>query len=379
MKLVILAEASNVHTRRWAQGMARRGWGTTVLSARQAPIEGVTVLPIRVPGFSHRYPHRWWTRYARYLRALIREAGADLVHVHFLRDYPFRGLTAPQPHASSWEQCDGPPLVISTWGADIIQDATVPQDTAAQRRRKVALLQACDAVTATTNYLADCTADYGDIPREQITVIPFGVDLERYARPPDRPRPNGPVVGIVKHLQPKYGLEYLIRSMPAVLERFADARFVIVGEGPQEQALKQLAGQLGLEQCIDWRGVIDNVEVPAVLWDMDVFVMPSISMSETFGVVAVEAQAAGVPVVFSDLPGVREAVTDGAGGLAVPPGDVSALAAAIRHLLADESLRRRLGERGRRAVCDRFTFDHNLGQMESVYRKAMQRRACAAV
>ena len=164
-----------------------------------------------------------------------------------------------------------------------------------------------------------------------------------------------------------------------MLEQFADAHFVIVGEGSQEQALKQLAGQLELEPYIDWLGVIDNADVPAVLWDMDVFVMPSISASETFGVVAVEAQAAGVPVVFSDLPGVREAVTDGVGGLAVPPGDEEALAGAVCRLLADEQLRHRLGQDGRRMVTDRFDFDRNVDRMEVVYRNALKHPAATAL
>jgi glycosyltransferase involved in cell wall biosynthesis len=110
---------------------------------------------------------------------------------------------------------------------------------------------------------------------------------------------------------------------------------------------------------------------------MDVFVMPSIA--DAFGVSAVEAQAAGVPVVFSDLPGVGEAVADGVGGVAVPPGDPAALAAAICRLLADAPLRRRLGEGGRRTVRERFDFDDSLSRMETVYRKAMRRSACAVV
>lgn len=366
MKLVILAEASNVHTRRWAQGMVRRGWGTTVLSARSAPIEGVTVLPIRVPGFSHRHPYRWWTRYARYLRAMVGEAGADLVHVHFLRDYPLTPAAAGDA-----------PVVVSTWGSDVVPFETDQPDRPAQRRRKVALLQGAAAVTATTGHLADRTAEFGGISRESVTVIPFGVDWRRFelAGRPAGSRP--PVVGFVKHLEARYGIQHLVEALPAVLERFGDARLVVYGEGPMGRDLVRRAGQLSVGRAIQWRGRIPNEQVPAALAQMDVLVMPS--MADAFGVSAVEAQAAGVPVVFSDLPGVREAVTDGVGGLAVAPGDPAALAAAICRLLADEPLRRRLGEGGRRTVREHFDFEDNLGQMESVYRKAMQRRACAVV
>ncbi len=371
--LLMLAEARMVHTQRWATALVSRGWRVTVWSEHPRPIAGVIVIPLATPRFGLSYPQRWWGRLSRHLRDTIDRLTPDVVHVHYLQDYPVQGL------ARRGGSADGPPLVISTWGADIIQDQTVPRDTEAQRRRKVALLRAADAVTATTGYLADCTARYAGLDRAAITVIPFGVDVERYAPPVERSTRGGLVVGFIKHLEPKYGPEVFLRSMPMVRERFAEVRFIMIGEGSQEPALRRLAGDLGVGASIDWRGPIDNGDVPAALWGMDVLVMPSVSRSETFGVVAVEAQAAGVPVVFSDLPGVREAVEDGVGGLAVAPGDVEALADAVCRLLADEPLRRRLGANGRQAAVQRFKFGRNVDQMEGLYQRVMPRPTAMAV
>lgn len=369
MRILVLTEARTVHAQRWATALLHRGWEVAMLSVSETPIPGVDVIPLRTPSFGWTYRRRWWGRYGRYIRNTICRVEPDVVHIHYLTDYPLAGFP----------RTDGPPLVISTWGADIVQDQWVPHDDEDQRRRKVCLLRAADAVTATTRYLADCTAEYGGIARDEITVIPFGVDLERYnVSRPDRSK-RGPVVGFIKHLEGKYGVENLVRAVPRVVERFATARFVVIGSGSQEDVLKRLAQELGVSGHIEWAGAIDNAEVPAAVAAMDVFAMPSVSLSETFGVSAIEAQAAGVPVVYSDLPGVGEAVTDGVGGLAVPAGNVEALADALCRLLGDATLRQRLGEAGRQFVRRHFDFRDNVSRMEEVYQRVTAEVACAAV
>ncbi|MCP4248230.1 MAG: glycosyltransferase family 4 protein [bacterium] len=365
MRLLMLAEAANVHTQRWATALARRGWETTVLSISSTTIPGVTVCRLEVPPFNLRHRRRWWGRYAQFLREEMRRSRADLVHIHFLTDYP---LMPPAP--------DDPPLVVSTWGSDVVAYAGDPPDSPEKRDRKVALLRGAAALTATTRFLAERTACYGGINEDGITVIPFGVDCRRF----DVDRPSSatdtPVVGFIKHLESRYGIQHLIEAIPAVLAHFAAARFRIIGDGPLGEALIQQADRLGVGEAIDWVGRIPNERVPTALAEMDVFVMPS--LADAFGVAAVEAQAAGVPVVFSALPGVAEAVTDGVGGLAVPPGEPAALADAICRLLADEDLRQRLGGGGRQMVRRRFEFEDNVTRMEQVYQRVVAERLCNA-
>ena len=378
MRLLMLGEARTVHLRRWATALLRRGWQVVVLSVSETALPDVEIIPLETPPPGLTYPRRWWGRYAQYVRSTIRRVAPDVVHIHYLTDYPLSRGAGRGSRRSLRRWSSRPPLVISTWGADIIQDQWVQRDSAAQRERKVELLQTADAVTATTCYLADRTAEYGGIRREAITVIPFGVDLARYSTSGPPRAGREPVVGFLKHLEPKYGLEHFLRAMPRILQRFPATRFPIIGTGSQRDSLADLGRSLGLDDHLEWRGAIDHDQVPAALADMDVYVMPSVSPSETFGVSAVEAAASAVAVVFSDLPGVREAVTDGVGGLAVPPGDSEALAEAIIRLLADEPLRRRLGEGGRRWANERFDFEDNVTQMEKVYRRATCALPCAA-
>lgn len=379
MRLLMLSESRTVHAQRWSKALVRRGWDVGLVSVSDTPIPGVEIVPLKTPPFGLSYPRRWWGRYAQYLRDVIDRFGADVVHIHYLTDYPVDGFPGHGRRLAVRNGGRYVPLVISTWGADIVQDEWVPHDNYAQRGRKVDLLQAADAVTATTRYLADCTAEYARINRADISVIPFGVDLQRYEAPGHKSCNAALTVGFIKHLEPKYGLDVLVRAIPRVVARHPAVRFVIVGQGSLEKDLRRLSVDLGVADCIEWRGAIAHSEVPATLSTMDVFAMPSVSCSETFGVSAIEAQAAGVPVVFGDLPGVREAVTDGAGGLAVPPADVGALSDALCRLLGDENLRRRLGRQGREAVHERFDFEANVDAMLEVYGRVMTERLCPAV
>jgi glycosyltransferase involved in cell wall biosynthesis len=277
-----------------------------------------------------------------------------VVHVHFLRDWPV---------ASHSQRC-GIPLVISTWGSDVIADEHCELDTADTREVKVGLLRSADAVTATTLFLADETARYGRIDRSKIRVIPFGVEVKRFDQ---LSALAGCTIGFVKHLESKYGLEVLLKAMPAIRKRVPNVRLVVVGDGARRDRLHHLARQNGLEDCIDWRGAIPHEDVPRVLSGFDVLAMPSMSRSETFGVSAIEAQAAGVPVVASDWPGVREAVLHDCGGLLVPAGDVGSLTDALVRVLTDEGLRQRMGRDGRSFVLERFDFERNIDAMVQVY------------
>lgn len=355
MRLMIVSESNRVHTQRWSRSLAQRGHDVTVLSESQTPIAGVKVIPFRVPGLSARYARGFWGRYTKYIRQLLAEHDPDLIHYHFLR----ADVLTP-------EDRDGRPLVISTWGSDVIVDHGDLPEAQDVRHRKITLLRSADRITATTEYLADCTAAYGWVNRRDITVIPFGVELERF-RPKVHQAKESYTVGTIKHLLPKYGIDVFIRAMPHVLARHASTRFAIAGDGPDREALQALAESLGVACGIDWLGAVRHESVPETLLNFDLFVMPSMSKSETFGVVAVEAQAAGVPIVSSDLPGVREAVQHDVGGCLIPSGDHGALAETVCRLLDDVELRRRLSRQGRRFVQEKMNWSAHVDQMESVY------------
>ena len=362
MRLLIVGNSFSAHTQRWARAMASRGHEVTVLSQESDdPIPGVRVVPFKVPRWSLRFPQRWFGRYRAFMRSVVKQSEADLVHVHFLSPYYF----------GKKDLC-GRPLVISVWGSDVIRDGR-PEESDEARTRKVRLLREADKVTATTGFLAEHCSQYAGKPLNEIEVIPFGIDTAAFGGARRETEATGKDtlrIGFVKHLKRRYGPDILLRSFPDVLRRFPNVELVMVGGGEMQSELEQLSDRLGVAEHVRWKGYVPNGEVPTLCGGFDVFVMPTV-ISESFGVAAIEAQAAGVPVVASDFPGIREAVQDGVGGILVPPEDPSAIAEAVCRLLGDADLRRRMGKAGQDYVKERFEFSDNVDAMERVYRNVL--------
>jgi glycosyltransferase involved in cell wall biosynthesis len=177
-------------------------------------------------------------------------------------------------------------------------------------------------------------------------VIPLGIDLERFDI---EPRPHeGRVIGNVARLVEQKDQRLLVEAAPAILERFPDARFVVVGDGPLLTELELLAAGLPFE----FTG--ERHDVPDLLAGFEVFAFPS--RFEGLCLAVIEAQAAGVPVVATPVGGIRETVVDGESGLLVPVGDADALAGAVCRLLADPELGRQLAGAARRRVRERFAL-----------------------
>ncbi len=178
-----------------------------------------------------------------------------------------------------------------------------------------------------------------------------------------RPR-SGPLIGAIGRLERQKGFDTLIRAL-ADLDH---AALLIVGDGSERGRLEAIAREVGVAERILWVGWCDDPR--AYLPAVDVLALPS--RFEGFPLAVLEALLARTAVVAADVGSVREAVVDGKTGLLVPPDDPGALAAALRRLLADELLRRRLGENGRRLVLDRFTADRMAAGFESLYRELLR-------
>jgi len=147
----------------------------------------------------------------------------------------------------------------------------------------------------------------------------------------------------------------------------------VAGEGPDTDALRsRFAGRPGVE----WLGRVTDDERAARMKGADVVCAPSL-YGESFGVVLLEAMAAGAAVVASDLPGYRNVGRDGVDSLLVPPGEVDALAGALRKVLEDDALRRRLVEAGRRRAAE-LSMDHLAERYVGYYQAAIEHRIPAA-
>jgi glycosyltransferase involved in cell wall biosynthesis len=177
-----------------------------------------------------------------------------------------------------------------------------------------------------------------------------GIDVERFARPRQRAFDGSPVIGAVGRLSGGEGPLVPIEAMPEVLRSHPKARLVLVGYGALEGELRGRAASLGLDRSVTFTGEQDSAEM---LPSFDLFVQPSLYESQ--GLALLEAMAAGVPSIATDVGGVGDVVRDGETGLLVPSADPGALARAIVRLAGAPALGLDLSRKAARHVRDHFS------------------------
>ena len=223
--------------------------------------------------------------------------------------------------------------------------------------------------------LAECAAALAPY-RRRTDVVPFGIELEALSPEPVkgriqelRRRFEGRVVILaVGRMVPYKGFDVLLRSLEAV-----SADLVLVGDGPRRAEWMALAQRLGLHDRVHFAGEVPPGELLALYHACDIFVLPSITRAEAFGLVQVEAMACGKPVVSTRLPsGVPWVNQHEQTGLTVPPADPAALAAALRRLVDDPHLRAQFGEAGRARAHAEFRLDRMGERILGVYESVLQ-------
>ena len=183
-------------------------------------------------------------------------------------------------------------------------------------------------------------------------VIPFGIDETRWMDISRRPIDVAPKAIFIGRLVGYKGLDVLLKA----LERVPELRLDVVGSGPEGPRLKTLTQALALTDRVKWYGEYPDEDLPRRMAEADFLVLPSVTVEEMFGLVVLEAMAAGRPVITTAVPtGVREVNVPGETGLEVPLRDVAALANALDTLAHDPFQREKMGEAGRRRVREHFT------------------------
>ena len=201
-------------------------------------------------------------------------------------------------------------------------------------------------------------------------LIPNGIELERFDAGP-RTHMGPPTLLFVSRLEPRKGLMVLLRAMPEIRSRVPGVRLDVVGSGPLERRARRFAERLGVADAVRFRGPARECELPELYRSAAVFCAPATG-NESFGLVLIEAMAAGTPVIAAANPGYRAVVHDGEDGLLVPPGDAGALAEAVCRLLLDPALWAKLSE-GARATAKRYAWSRLADDVLRVYAEAAVR------
>lgn len=324
----------------------------------------------------------------RELRVSAKGREHDIWHFH----YPFPtgeaallALGAPGRKAAARR-----PRVVCTYHSDAVGDGRLKW---VLRRPYFALtsrfLAGTDRIIVASPGLASHSRLLGPFA-DKVRVVPFGVDPVRYRLTSARTKAVGelrarygtPIVLFVGRLVPYKGLDVLLRAF-ARLACDLEATLVLVGDGPLRLSLEALARSLGLgvasaKEPVACRGTVvfagglTDEELVAHYYAADVFVLPSVTRNEAFGLVQIEAHMCGLPVVSTNLPtGVPFANADGVSGLVVDVADAEALARAVGRLLRDDELRRRLGAQAKERARREFTLRRMVEGVFGVYDEAL--------
>jgi phosphatidyl-myo-inositol alpha-mannosyltransferase len=343
------------HVRQLAATLIARGHEVAVIApGRRPPGEPHVRLAGRPLRFRYQgtvAPIAPSPRAVRRVRRLVRSFRPDVVHVH-------EPLT---PSTAMFATLVSPAPVVATFHAfaerSRLFDVAAPAVRPVWRRLAIRLAVSRAAAAFVSARLEG-----------EVRVLPNGVDVELFGRAePASDLPPGRRILWVNRLDPQKGFPVAVRAFADLASDLDEVWLVVAGDGRDRDAVDLLPG-LARERVL-MLGRVEHADLPPLHAASDVFVSPAVGQ-ESFGIVLVEAMAAGLPVVASDIEGYREIVRRGIEGLLVPPGDPAALAGAIRRVLGEPALARRLSEAGR-ARAGQFSWETVAARIEHVYEEAM--------
>ena len=345
------------HIRLLAEAQARRGHEVTILATGPGPrtlcevLNGVRVIKAGRLATIASAP------LSVTLPLILARQRPDIAHLHF----PY-----PVGEVAQW-LLGRAQRTVMTYHSDVVRQRGWLRLYSPVMRR---VLKAMDRILVTSpQYLHSSPFLQPVLGRCQ--VVPLGIDVGRFlaadpARIESLRRELGqPLLLFVGRLRYYKGLHYLLRA----LVELEGVHLAVVGRGPMEAEWKALAVDLGLQERVHFVGEVPDEDLAAYYHASDLFVLPACERSEAYGLVQVEALAAGVPVISTELgTGTSFVNQHGETGLVVPPRDPGALAEACRELLGDEERRQRLGMQGRARALAEFGVERMVERVEEAYR-----------
>ncbi|MEO0078466.1 MAG: glycosyltransferase family 4 protein [candidate division WOR-3 bacterium] len=287
---------------------------------------------------------------------LARRERFDIIHTHWPLPHWLFGWAAAQA-------CRGR-TVISFHGAELM---AVRHGMKLLRPLLYWAIKTCDAVTANSTHTVRAIQEIYNRP---VTIVPYGTTAGEYT---DKVRTAaGPVKQLlfVGRLVERKGVPYLVKATK-ILSRDLPVHLNIVGTGPDEDALRRLVAECGIESLVTFHGFVSSADLAQLYQNCDVFVLPAVfdakGDTEGLGVVLIDAMSHRRPVVASGVGGIVDLVIDEKTGLSVPPADEQALAAAIRRVLTDHDLADRLAQAGFEHIRKNYSWDAIINRLERIY------------
>jgi phosphatidylinositol alpha-mannosyltransferase len=360
------------HITNLAESFRRLGHQVSIIAASSQAAEEMPpdvirvssfVVPVRYSGSVARISLSPWLAYR--VRALLQREEFEVVHLH-------EPTTPTLPWAVAWQTRRLSPQTALVGTFHAYRESPYSSHSCV-RPIFCRLVDALDQRIAVSSAARDHVSAYSQSP---CRVIPNGVDVALFGNPDLSPLPefsDGYNILFVGRLEPRKGLRYLIEAYARVKNVLPQSRLLVVGPYtvPDRLPFEREMGRLGLTD-VHFIGYVPDDELARYYQSSHVFCAPSTGF-ESFGMVLLEAMAAGTPIVASDIEGYRNVVTHKAEGLLVPPQDADALANAIIHVLQHPELGRSMGQHGQ-ATAFRYSWDEVADRVLDCYGEAMEQK-----
>ena len=360
LKILLLADASNVHTQKWATFFRNEKYEVHIISLLPAEIDDVKIHLLKSTAYAKRKNNMQYNKVAvlfdvmPQIKKLFKKIKPDILHAHFASSY---GLFAA---LSNYR-----PYFLSVWGFDTI---TFPERSFIHRSIIKYTLKKADKIFATSVFLAEKTARYTN--KKQI-ITPFGVNIDIF-KPDVNLKSEKFIFGTVKALEEKYGIDYLIKAVSLIKDKLENWELWIVGTGSKKDELIELTKSLNIAENVTFLGRVPHDKIPKLLQKMHLFTVTSVWECESFGVAAVEAGAAGLPVIASGIGGLSEVIIDGKTGYHVEPRNIEDIAEKILYLYQNRKIREKLGKQARENVLEKYVWGKNAQIMLDSYRELLE-------
>lgn len=321
--------------------------------------------PINRQPFHFREANRFanQVKWARWLTKSDRD-GLDVIHCGNIR---------PVGYAVSWAHSRlKVPYIVYVNGGDLLREQRKAEKSRLKRAGARRILGEAAGIAATSRWVADLTFDVmrqvGVKEMPPIAALDLGTDPDTFSPDRDTGRlrkkwgvGNAPVMITVARLVPHKGQDTGIRALAQLSKEFPSLRYVMIGEGHDEERLRALASRLNVTDRVVFAGPVADDDLPEAYATSNVYLgasrLDNTVNVEGFGISFLEASASAVPVVAGDSGGVRAAVRDGVTGVVVPPEDVDAIASAVGGFLRDPTRASAFGAAGRTAVEHHYNWD----------------------
>ena len=291
------------------------------------------------------------------VKKMVTEIHPDILHAHYATSYGYMG-----------SKTGFHPYIITGWGADIFDSTKNPV-------MKLVLKQSFANADAITVLSGIALQEMKKLSAKPVKLIPFGVNVQQFI--PAIKKHDGKFrIGTIRTLNEKYGVEYLVRAFALLYLKFPHVYLEIIGDGLLRKFLEQLTIELNIADRVTFHGYINQTnefeKYYRLLSGFDVFCIPSILDSETFGVAAVEASSCGIPVIASRIGGLTGVIEDGKTGILVTPKDHVQLAHAIETIIADRELQSNMGQAGRTRAVAKYNWEDSMTKMLNVYKSVLK-------